>query len=118
MAEVRFRSGRVVGEAAAVCVSSEHALCLLELGDQVEALGSWERLPETEDQRWSENLFGLSGLEPGSIIQPWTYTLERSHSGDRERVARFVESTRCLANPAPVGVLFWLRTIQLRSSYA
>ena len=83
------------------------------------ALGSWEWLPETDEQRWSENLFGRFGLEPGSIIPTREYMLERTHPGDRERVARFVESTRrALANLAPIGDLFWLRINQLRSSHA
>jgi hypothetical protein len=101
----------------AVCVSSEHSVSLLE--EQVGALGSWEWFPETDEQRWSENLFGLFELdEPGSIIQTRECMLEHTHPGDRERVARFVESTRGLANPAPIGALFWRRIIQLRLSYA
>ena len=80
---------------------------------ELSAAGSGFRRPTSSDGR--TNLFGLFGLEPGSIIQTREYVLERTHPGDRERVARYVESTRrALANPAPIGDLFWLRINQVR----
>jgi hypothetical protein len=78
----------------------------------------WEWLPETDEQRYSENLFGLFGLEPGSIIPTREWMLERTHPDDRERVARFVELTRAWANPAPIAALVWLRINQPPRSHA
>jgi DNA-binding CsgD family transcriptional regulator len=87
---------------SAVRDTLEQSLRLLELGEQVGGLGSWEWLPETDEQHWSDNLFRLFGLEPGAIMPTWAYMFEHMHPPDRERVARFVESTRTLANPAPI----------------
>ena len=93
---------------AAVSVASGHSVRLLELGEQV-GLGSWEWVPVTGEQRWSDDLFRLFGLdEPGTFTPTLEYMLERTHRGDRERVARYVESARTLANPAPIEDLFWL----------
>jgi len=84
----------------------------------VGGLGSWEWPPETDEQQWSDNLFRLFGLEPETIIPTWAYMVERMHPGDRERVARFVESTRALADPVPIEYLFWLLINQLPPSHA
>jgi len=53
----------------------------------VGGLGSWEWLPETDEQQWSDNLFRLFGLEPGAIIPTWGYMFERMHPCDRGAVA-------------------------------
>lgn len=58
-------------------------------------------------------VFGLD--EPPTVTPTLAYVLGRTHPGDRERVARYVESIRTLANSAPIEDLLWLLIKQLAS---
>ncbi len=63
----------------------------LESAERVAQLGSWQFTPETGGLRWSDNLFRLFGLEPGSVIPTTEFVLEMTHPDDRDRRARWVE---------------------------
>lgn len=74
--------------------SSDDQRVLLESAERIAKIGSWEFTPETGELRWSDNLFRLFGLEPGSIIPTTQFVLEMTHPDDRDRRARWVEQLR------------------------
>jgi DNA-binding NarL/FixJ family response regulator len=80
----------------------EARLRLLESGEQVAKLGSWEWSPGTDEQLWSDNLYRIFGLEPGEMTPTREFVLGRTHQDDRERVAKYVEMTRLVADPPPI----------------
>ena len=55
---------------------------------EIAHLGSWEWDVETEQMEWSDELFRIHGLEPGSVELTFEERLERVHPEDRDRVAR------------------------------
>ncbi len=71
--------------------SSDEQRQLLELAERVAQLGSWQFAPETGELHWSDNLFRLFGLEPGSVIPTAEYVLEMTHPDDQDRRARWME---------------------------
>lgn len=71
--------------------SSDEQRLLLESAERVAQVGSWQFTPETGELGWSDNLFRLFGLEPGSVIPTTEYVLEMTHPDDRDRRARWVE---------------------------
>src|ERR1700733_10928545 len=77
----------------------EDRLRLLEAGEQVAKLGSWEWLPGPDTLVWSDNLYRIFGVEPGELVPSLEFALEQIHPLDRERVAKYVELAR--ANPDP-----------------
>lgn len=77
-------------------------LRLLESGEQVGKIGSWEWLPGPDQQLWSDNLFRIFGLRPREITPSREFVLERIHPDDREQVARHVEMTRVSVDPPPI----------------
>jgi PAS domain S-box-containing protein len=72
-------------------VSVARRLALFEGAEQVLGIGSWEWVPETGELNWSDNVFRLIGLEPGSEQPSLELFRERTHPDDRERQARHVE---------------------------
>lgn len=60
---------------------------LLESAERVAQLGSWKWTPETGELRWSDNLFRLLGMEPGSVVPTMELVLEMTHPDDQERQA-------------------------------
>ena len=82
--------------------SVEERLRLLEVGEQVAKLGTWEWLPRPDVLLWSDNLYRIFGLEPGEITPARQFVLEQTHPQDRERVARYVEMTRDVSDPPPI----------------
>jgi PAS domain S-box-containing protein len=68
-----------------------HRLALMERGEQVAKLGSWEWCPETDTQVWSDNLYRLFGSEPGEITPTREWVLEQTHPDDRERMEGAVD---------------------------
>lgn len=94
-------------------------LRLLESAEQVAKLGSWEWLPRTDEQFWSDNLYRLFGLEVDELVPTRAFVLEQTHPDDRERVARYVEMTRQDPRPPPIEYRIMLpgRTVRyLRST--
>lgn len=77
-------------------------LRLLEAGERVAKLGSWEWFPDRDEQLWSDNLYRIFGLKPREITPTRTFVLKHTHPDDRERVASYVEMTRGLPGPPPI----------------
>ena len=74
---------------------AESALqALLECGETVAQTGSWDWHLDTNQLRWSDNLYRIFGLEPGEITPTQGYVIERAHPYDRVRVERQVGSKR------------------------
>ena len=73
---------------------SDDQRALLESAERVARIGSWEWTPETDELLWSDNLFRLFGLEPGSVTPSAELVLEMTHPDDRERQVREVERLR------------------------
>jgi PAS domain S-box-containing protein len=73
---------------------SDDQRALLESAERVAQIGSWEWTPETGELLWSDNLFRLFGLEPGSVTPSAELVLGMTHPDDRERQAREVERLR------------------------
>ncbi len=88
------------GSQADAC-SAEDRVRLLEVGEGVAQLGSWEWLPGPDTQLWSDNLYRIFGLEPGGVAPTREFVLEQTHP-HRERVARYVEMTRDVAQAPPI----------------
>jgi PAS domain S-box-containing protein len=57
---------------------------------QLSGLGSWEWDVERNVVDWSDELFRIYGLEPGSFAATFEGYLERVHPDDRERVIRLI----------------------------
>jgi PAS domain S-box-containing protein len=73
---------------------SDDQRALLESAERVAQIGSWEWTPGTGELLWSDNLFRLFGLEPGSVTPSAELVLEMTHPDDRERQVREVERVR------------------------
>jgi DNA-binding CsgD family transcriptional regulator/PAS domain-containing protein len=74
----------------------------LDTAERVARLGTWEWLPVTGAQVWSNNLYRIFGVEPGEITPTREYMLERTHPDDRERVAKYVELSVLVPRPPPI----------------
>ena len=96
---VRFEGQQ--GSQADAC-SAEDRVRLLDVGERVSQLGSWEWLPGPDTQLWSDNLYRIFGLEPGEVAPTREFVLGQTHPQDRERVARYVEMTRGVAEAPPI----------------
>ena len=91
---------------------------LLQEAQSVAGLGCWEWDPASGRLTWSEQLYRLYGLEPGSFQPSFQTYLERVHPDDRphsgERVARALIDGRPFAAEErvvrPDGSLRWLRS--------
>lgn len=62
---------------------------LLE-AQEIAHLGSWEWEVESDEVTWSDELYRIYGLEPGSIEVTFEEFLNRIHPEDRDRVARTI----------------------------
>jgi DNA-binding CsgD family transcriptional regulator len=65
---------------------------MVEHGEEIAGIGSWDWDVVTGKLRWSDNLFRLFGVDPGSIDPTLEYVLERTHPADRERLRQVVET--------------------------
>ncbi len=80
----------------------------LERAEQLAQTGTWEWDLDTELLLWSDNMFRLLGVEPGSVDPTPEYVIGRVHPDDRERVEREVELARRNGSlPAPVYRTIW-----------
>jgi len=77
-----------ITERKAAAVVTQRRVSLMERAEQVAEIGSWEWPPEHERLEWSDNLYRLYGLQPGSIAPTIDYVLEQTHPEHRERLAR------------------------------
>jgi len=73
---------------------SDDQRALLESAERVAQIGSWEWTPDTGELLWSDNLFRLFGLEPGSVTPSAELVREMTHPDDRERQDRELERLR------------------------
>lgn len=60
---------------------------LLECDEEVSQTGSWLLRIDTNQLRWSENLYRIFGLEPGEITPTPEYVFERAHPYEREVIS-------------------------------
>ena len=84
------------------------ARAALERAEQLAQTGTWEWDLDTDVLLWSENMFRLLGVEPGSVVPTPEYVIGRVHPDDRDRVEREVELARRDGSlPAPVYRTIW-----------
>lgn len=80
--------GAVSGRMAAVrdTAADRFEQALLAAGEGFAAVGRWEWTRDTQELRWSDNLFRIFGLEPGAITPTPQFVYAQLHGDDRERV--------------------------------
>lgn len=61
---------------------------LLEMGERMAHVGTWELDLRTAALRWSDELFRIFGLEPRSIEPTYEDLVSRIHPHDRELISR------------------------------
>jgi PAS domain S-box-containing protein len=77
-------------EAQAEC---QRLNALLERAEELAGLGSWAWSPDGS-LRWTDNLFRVLGLEPGSVVPTVELFVERIHPQDRGRVVAQIDAAR------------------------
>ena len=82
---------------------------LLELGEVVGQLGSWEWLPAKDELFWTDNLYRLFGYAPGEIEPSPEFVFDRLHPEDRDRVQREVTALREVGRVRPLEYRIVLR---------
>ncbi|MDX6581277.1 MAG: hypothetical protein QOI10_461 [Solirubrobacterales bacterium] len=73
---------------------AEDRRAFLDSAERAAGIGSWEWTLETGELRWSDNLFRLAGLEPGSVTPTPEMAMELTHPDDRDRHQREVARVR------------------------
>jgi PAS domain S-box-containing protein len=96
--------GAVLSERAAGERRLGRARARLAEAQDVAHIGSWEWSIADNRVIWSEELYRLFGLEPGSVAMTYERFLERVHPDDRELAGRIVEDA--LADRAPFAYDF------------
>jgi PAS domain-containing protein len=66
----------------------------LERAEELAQIGTWEWDLDADVLLWSDNMFRLIGVEPGSVAPTPDYVISRVHPDDRDRVEREVEAAR------------------------
>jgi PAS domain S-box-containing protein len=80
----------------------------LERAEQLAQTGTWEWELDSDVLVWSDNMFRLLGVEPGTVTPTPEYVIGRVHPDDRDRVAREVELARLDGSlPSPVYRTIW-----------
>jgi PAS domain S-box-containing protein len=67
---------------------------LLDRAEEIANLGSWAWTPETGEVLWTDNMFRLVGVEPGSAAPSVDFMLERTHPDDREKLRNAVTAAQ------------------------
>jgi diguanylate cyclase (GGDEF)-like protein/PAS domain S-box-containing protein len=114
---VRDGSGKAVGflvicrditerEAALARIrSSEEALALAQ---QIAHLGSWDKDLRTNNVTWSDELWAIYGLEPGSVELTENFVKSRVHPDDREALKLALEVSRVERKPYTLDIrILW-----------
>lgn len=70
----------------------EHSRAVLDEGQRVAHLGSWEWDIFANKVSWSDELFRIYGLQPGSIDITYQAYLERVHPDDQEQAAASIRT--------------------------
>jgi PAS domain S-box-containing protein len=71
-------------DAATMAAGETHAL--LEAGEKLAAVGSWEWTPSQSKLLWSDNVYRILGLRPGERSPDPKIIRELTHPDDRDRV--------------------------------
>jgi len=87
---VTWRNLLTVSDQEAVLAARR--LTLLNHGERISGMGSWEWAPELHELLWSDNLFRLIGLEPGAMDQVAGFVLQRTHPDDRPQVEETLQA--------------------------
>src|SRR5690349_2295990 len=69
----------------------------LETAEAIAHIGSWEWTLATGSVRWSDELYRIYGLEPGSAPITLDFFLSRIHPDERDRIQRAIQAA--LASP-------------------
>lgn len=80
-----------LGERCRAQEELEKSQSLLVMGEQMARIGTWELDFRTGAVTWSDELFRLAGLEPGSVEPSLQALLSRVHPDDRPLVTEKVE---------------------------
>ncbi|MEA2221355.1 MAG: hypothetical protein QOJ35_3981 [Solirubrobacteraceae bacterium] len=59
---------------------------LLDAGEKLASVGSWEWTPSRSKLLWSDNVYRILGLRPGDVSPDPNVVVELTHPDDRERV--------------------------------
>jgi PAS domain S-box-containing protein len=104
----RVPTQRPAGSSAGAASRGSPDRAALERAEQLAQIGTWEWDLDTDVLLWSDNMFRLLGVEPGSIVPTPEYVIGRVHPDDRDRVEREVELARRDGSlPAPVYRTVW-----------
>src|ERR1700704_4174070 len=71
----------------------------LEAAEATAHIGSWEWTVATGELAWSDELFRIYGLEPGSTAITLEFFLSRTHPDERARIEREIQGA--LRHPGP-----------------
>jgi DNA-binding NarL/FixJ family response regulator/PAS domain-containing protein len=70
----------------AEAIESARRSAMLAHGEKIAGIGSWDWDLRTGELRWSDNLFRLFGVNPGTFTPTLQDAIERMHADDRGRV--------------------------------
>jgi len=73
----------LAGPAADRSADQSQQLMLVDHAERIAGLGSWRWTPQTGELLWSDNLFRLFGLKPGSLTPTMEIVLSFVHPADR-----------------------------------
>ncbi len=80
----------------------------LERAEELVQTGCWEWDLETDSLLWTDNMFRLLGVEPGSVTPSPEFGIACMHPDDRPRVAQEIELARSEGRlPAPTHRAVW-----------
>jgi PAS domain S-box-containing protein len=81
---------------------ADDKLALLEAGEQLGSVGSWEWTPSLRKLLWSDNVYRILGLRPGEVAPDPKVIVELTHPDDRARVRREQQELIARGEMAPV----------------
>jgi len=87
----RFNEDALEGERKAR-VALEKAYVDLAKAQALSRVGSWEWDISTNTVWWSDELYRIAGLDPGSVVPSYESFLELVHADEREEVKGIIES--------------------------
>jgi PAS domain S-box-containing protein len=110
--------GAVLAERGQALTDLERAHAGLSEAQQVAHIGSWEWDIPGERVTWSDELYRLWGLEPGSVAITYEWYLDSIHPDDRKRARRTIEAAYMGGTPfafdhrvlLPDGAVRWIHS--------
>ena len=69
-------------------------LALSDYAERIAGMGCWEWTLESDEILWSDNLFRIFGLEPGSVAPTPRFVVSRIHPDDRSRIDELLRTLR------------------------